>query len=86
MSRHTAVFDLAMVDRVAHNLWQVLVQRPAAGDVERLSAAADTQDRQPQPGSLPSHRVLKAIEPRLGHAELHVRPGPVGRGGEVRPS
>ena len=85
MSRQPPVFDLAMGDRVAHNIWQVLVQGAAAGDVERLRAATDAEDRQLEPRGLPSHGVLKAVELRLGHPELHVRPGPVRTRGQVRP-
>ena len=70
-------------DRIADNVRQVLMQAAAAGDIEGLRAPANAQDRQLPPERLPSHRVLGAIEPRLGRAELDVGPRTIGLGGEV---
>jgi hypothetical protein len=46
MGRYAAVLRLTVRDRVADDVGQVLVQRSAARDIKRLSAATDPQDRQ----------------------------------------
>ena len=64
---------------------QVLVQRAAAGDVERLGAAADAEDRQPARVGGARQLELEGVEPRLGRPELVVAlAGAVGVGIEVR--
>ena len=64
---------------------QVLVQRPAAGDVERLGAAADAEQRQPAGVGGARQLELEGVEPGLGRAELGVALGrAVGVGIEVR--
>ena len=64
----------------------VLVQRAAAGDVERLRAAADAEQRHPHGVGGARQLELEAVELRLGRAELLVRAGAVGGGVEVRPA
>ena len=51
---------------------EVLVQRAAAGDVERLHAAADPEHRHPARVGELGERELVAVERRLGGAELRV--------------
>ena len=64
----------------------VLVQRAAARDVERLRAAADAEQRHPHGVGGARQLELEAVELRLGRAELLVRAGAVGGGVEVRPA
>ena len=61
---------LAVVDRVVGDRGQVLVQRPAAGDVERLRAAADAEDRQPSGVGDPRHLELEQVQRRLHRPEV----------------
>ena len=63
---------------------QVLVQRPAAGDVERLRAAADAEDRQAHGVGDLRHLELEDVQRGLGRPELGRRRGAVGGGIEVR--
>ena len=49
---------------------QVLVQRAAAGDVERLRAAADAQQRHPALDRRAGERELEGVQRRLGRPEL----------------
>ena len=63
----------------------VLVQRPAAGDVERLRAAADREDRQAALQAHADEAQLERVQARLGRAELDVAVGrAVGGRVEVR--
>ena len=63
---------------------QVLVQRAAAGDVERLRAAADAEHRHPALGRRARERELEGVERGLGRPELHVAlAGAVGVGVQV---
>ena len=63
----------------------VLVQRPAARDVERLHAAADAQHRHPALVDGAGQRELEGVEVGLGRAELEVAlDRSVGIGVEVR--
>ena len=75
-----------MGDRVADDVRQVLVQRAAAHDIERLSTATDAQGRQPESDSLPRYRILEAIKVRLGRAQFDMRLRAIRPGREVRPS
>ena len=75
-----------MGDRVADDVRQVLVQGAAAHDIERLRAATDAQDRQPEPHGLSRNRVLEAIKARLGGTQGDVRPRAVRPRRKVRPS
>ena len=61
----------------------VLVQRAAAGDVERLGAAADAEQRHPRGVGGARELELEAVERRLGRAERLVGAGAVGGGVEV---
>ena len=61
----------------------VLVQRAAARDVERLGAAADAEQRQPGGVGGAGELELEAVERGLGRAEQLVRAGAVGDGVEV---
>ena len=61
---------LAVVDRAVRDVGQVLVQRPAAGDVERLAAAADAEHREPARVGLARDRDLERVERGLDRPEL----------------
>ena len=64
---------------------QVLVQRAAAGDVERLHPAADREQRQVARGGLAQQRQLVLVADAVDvRAELRVALVAVGRGVEVR--
>ena len=60
---------------------EVLVQRPAAGDVERLAAAADAQQRHPALERRARERELEGVERRLGRPQLLVAVGGAVRAG-----
>ena len=81
-----AGFALPVGQRGGRQVGEVLVQRASAGDVERLCAAADAEDRQPELQRLADDRVLERVEARLGRAELDVRPLVVGGRSEVGPT
>ena len=73
MGGHAPARGLAMLDRAVGEVGEVLVQRPAARDVERLAAAADPEDRHaPLVGDL-GQRELEGVEVGLGGAEVGVR-------------
>ena len=64
---------------------EVLVQRPAAGDVERLAAAADAQQRHPALERRARERELEGVQRRLRRPQLLVPlGGAVGAGVQVR--
>ncbi len=63
---------------------QVLVQRAAAGDVERLRAAADAEDRQPSGVGTAGDLELEDVQPRLDRPEIGRRRGAVGARVQVR--
>ena len=84
MSRNTAIHGLTVRDRVSNDIRQVLVQRPAPNDVERLGAATDPQHWKPHAKCLPGHRVLKGVEAGLGRPELLMGAGAVSSRGEIR--
>jgi hypothetical protein len=86
VSRYAAVGDLAMGDRVANDVRQVLMQSAAAHDIERLSTPADAQGWQSEPHRFSRDRILEAIKVRLGRAQLDMRPRAIRRRREVWPS
>ena len=63
---------------------QVLEERAAARDVERLGAAADAEDRQAGGVGVARDRQLEGVQVGLDRAELGVRLGAVGGGVDVR--
>ncbi len=65
---------------------QVLDQRPAADDVERLRAPADRQHRDPRAVGGARDRQLEAVEVGLGRAEMLVRLLAVGPRMEIGPA
>jgi hypothetical protein len=75
---------LAVRDRVADDVGDVLVQGAAAGDVEDLAATADREDRHVALERGADESELEGVERRLGGAELWVRRGAVRVGMEVR--
>jgi hypothetical protein len=46
---------------VAEHIWQVLVQRPATGDIEHLDAAADAENRQSPLERAPQQREFQGV-------------------------
>ncbi len=72
MRRDVARLGLPVVDRPVGDVGQVLVQRAAAGDVERLEAAADAEDGEPEPVGLLRDAELELVERRLRRAEVRV--------------
>ena len=73
-----------MLDRLL-TVGQVLVKGSATGDVERLRAAADREDRQAMGVRLRGDRELEAVELGLDGPELGVAALAVGRRVDVGP-
>ena len=63
---------LAVLQRGAGPVGQVLVQRPAARDVQRLEPAADGEDRDPARIGAPRDLQLEEVQLGLHRAELRV--------------
>ncbi len=84
MRRNGAIHGLTVLDHLPDDIRQVLVQRAAPSDIERLRAATDPQDRKLQVEGLQGDRVLEGVKARLGRAKLIMRFGTVGRRGEIR--
>ena len=72
---------LAVLDGAVGDVRQMLVQRAAARDVERLAAAADAEDRDAERVGLAGDRELEGVERRLdrtrgwGRGRRRRRPG-----------
>ena len=73
-----------MSDRVANDIGQMLVERASACDVQRLSAAANAQDRQLEAHGLTSNGVLERVKTGLGRTELDMLPRTVRRRRKIR--
>ncbi len=69
---------------IGHEVRQVLMQSPPAGDVKNLKSAADGQDRHPAAGGRGQQGELGRVTARLEGAGARVRRGAVGRRVEVR--
>ena len=72
VGRHAPARRLAVLDRPVGEVAEVLVQRAAARDVERLAAAADPQHRHPARVGELGERELVGVEVGLGRPELRV--------------
>ena len=77
MGRDAAVLGLAVLDAVADDVGKMLVQGPAARDVQQLHAAADAEDRKLAAVGGANQRELDRVDPRLGRPELGVGLGAV---------
>ena len=83
--RVRAGLSLAVVDRAAE-VGQVLVQRPAAGHVQHLHAAADREHGQAARYRPPREGQLEAVELGLGRPQLGMLGGAVVVRMQVRPA
>ena len=77
MGRDAAVLGLAVLDAVADDIGKVLVQGPAARNVQQLHAAADAEDRKLAAIGGAHQRELHRVDPRLGRAEVGMGLGAV---------
>lgn len=80
---HVGRHGLSVLDPLADRVGQVLVQRPPAGDVDHLGAAADGQDRQPASLGGCQQVELEGVEFHLGGSQQRVWHGAVGGGVDV---
>jgi hypothetical protein len=65
-----SVLRLTMLEVLTHHVREVLMKRPAAGDVQDLHPAADPEDRQVSAIGRPDERQLDGIRAWLGGSEL----------------
>src|SRR5436305_6972829 len=72
MGRDAAVLGLAVVQMIAENVREMLMERPAPRDVEELHAAADAEDRKAAPVGGLDQGELDGVHARLGRAELEM--------------
>ena len=83
MRDHGCGLMLAVEDALTHDVRQVLVQCPSAGDVEHLHAAADRQQRQASGVGRLGKRQLEHIQPALRRSGERVPSPAVADGIEI---